>query len=178
MKLRRLALTLVCILGVGVGATACAPGESSAQAAYAEYSSSIPQLRTERAKAATACMAEQGFPGLEVSADGSVAGEIPTEQSDAYDTASIACYQQVCPTCGEPLDAAAWERLYSLELVAAQCLDDAGLDVPAAPSLQTYLDSPEEERWSPHRLLAQEISLADGDLAERCPDPSGFVSYW
>lgn len=178
MRSLRLGALLLSLALASAGLAACAPAASEAERQYAEFASSVPQLRADRANAATACLAEEGFPGLEVDAGGNTTGTIPTDQSDAYDAATQKCFEEVCPTCGEPLDEAKWEQLYALEVETAKCLEDAGLDVPKAPSLQTYLDSPEDERWSPHRILNQEISLADPDLSERCPDPAAFVAYW
>lgn len=178
MRSLRLGALLFSLLLAGGGLAACAPGGGEAERQYAEFASSILQLRSDRANAATACLADEGFPGLEIDAGGNTIATIPTDQAEAYDAATQKCFEKVCPTCGQPMDEAAWERLYTLEVEAAKCLQDAGLEVPKAPSLQTYLDSPENERWSPHRILHQEISNSGPDLADRCPDPAAFVAYW
>lgn len=159
----------------------CAPGGDSAaaHADYVEQSAQLPELRQERTNRVIACMADAGFPGLTAGADGTTQASIPQEQADAYDVAAAACYQEVCTACGQPLSRAAWERLYSLQVEAMRCVREQGYEVSDAPSVQTYLGSPEDQRWSPHREIAQQPGAHLGEPVEKmCPDPENFVSYW
>lgn len=161
--------------------TGCSNGQPAGEYA-AEYSAlgDLNAQRGERTEQIVTCLTAAGFPGAEIQEDGSTAIELTDEQVEGYNQAASKCLLEVCPACGEPPSPKTLTRLYNLQLEAARCLSDEGYESTIAPSLQSFVESPAESRWSPHRDAAQAIATSGrmNEILEKCPDPETYLTYW
>ena len=176
----RLSSSLLFVLALVLFA-GCASTESSGEY-KAEYValSDLNAERIERIERIVDCLSDQGFPGTEILPDGTTKANLTEEQAEGYDRAARQCLQQECPACGEPPSTETLTKLYYLQIEAAQCLSDKGFETSDAPSLQTFIESPAESRWSPHRdsIRAMARSGEMNEILESCPDPETFTTYW
>ncbi len=126
------------------------------------------------------CLSREGYPGAEIQPDGTTSIDLADGQFEGYNTAAALCLKEVCDACGQPIDEATLQRLYQLQLDARTCLGDAGIDLPEAPSFQTYRDASADSRWSPFRdaLPALMATGQADEIEEECPDPESYVTYW
>lgn len=161
--------------------TGCSSVEPTGEYA-AEYNElgDLNAQRVDRTERIVACLADAGFPGAEIQEDGSTAIELTDEQVEGYNQAASQCLQEVCPACGEPPSSETLTRLFNLQVEAARCLADEGFESSDAPSLQSYIESAAESRWSPHRDAAQAIASSGrmNEILASCPDPETFMTYW
>lgn len=175
-RLRLSALFIVVLVLTGCSAS---EPTSPYTAEYTELGDLNAQ-RIDRTERIVACLADAGFPGAEIQEDGSTAIELTDEQMEGYNQAASDCLLEACPACGQPPSSETLTRLFHLQVEAARCLTEAGFDTSDAPSLQSYLGSPAESRWSPHRDAAQALASSGrmNEILESCPDPETFVTYW
>jgi hypothetical protein len=154
--------------------------EAHADQSYTALQETYEASRAERGRAAADCLAENGFPGAVVGTDGSTNIDVPEGQQTAYEQAAVDCMKTVCPNCGAPLPQDSLERLYALQVEARACLQSFDIDTSEPPALQTYLDTPEADRWNPH-LEAGPLVAQSGrsvEIEKDCPDPVSMASYW
>jgi len=129
--------------------------------------------------AVVACLDEAGFPGFTVENGGVRApNNIGEEQFDPMRAAVYECQQQA-GFYTEGIPDSELPRLYALELIELECLEDLGYTAPEPPSEQTYVDeygtSASWEAFNdvfdslPPKEQTQELFL---ELQAKCPPPA------
>lgn len=156
------------------------PGADLAAATdYREMSASFDELQRQRLEVLVTCLDEQGFPGTQINRDGTTTHQLTPEQNERFDQAASHCYALSCPTCAEPPTEQDWTRLYALEVAARGCLVDHGLQVDDPPTLEVYLATPSEARWSAYRAArTQLVGPGSEEIRQACPDPGDFITYF
>lgn len=170
------ALLLVAVAG-------CSGSQSNGQGApsavpYVEMPEAMDGLRRERIQGVMECMEEQGFSGA-ILEDGTTSHEVAPGQEDAFDRASVACRKEVFPDITKPPTEDALIVLFRYQVETRKCLAELGIAVSDPPTLEVFLASRDEERWSPYREAHRAIA-AEGqrEVEEACPDPQNYLAYW
>lgn len=136
-------------------------------------------LRRERTEGILQCLSDHGFPGGRINSDGTTTHELTEEQNAQFDEASAICVEEACPHCGQPPSEAVLTRLYHLEVAARTCLLDRGVEIDEPPSLEVYLATPAQMRWSTHmEARTRLVGPGSEELAAQCPDPGTFITYF
>ncbi|ROQ18185.1 MULTISPECIES: hypothetical protein [unclassified Curtobacterium] len=127
--------------------------------------------RQEWATAQAECMAEKGFPQVSAKPDGSIAlGSLPNTQAQAR---AVALYECQVEYPLEPKYLADFNDSQLKYLYAyytgdlAKCLEEHGVQVPEAPSEQTFLDK--RGAWSPY----EKVDVSESryyELVKACPE--------
>ncbi|MCJ1674630.1 hypothetical protein MT355_15325 [Rathayibacter sp. VKM Ac-2929] len=101
------------------------------------------------------CMVSAGFPETKAGPDGGLDyGSFPTEQTQTHDIALFVCRAQypMDPRFDTPPTEAQYEYLYHyFAHDLTECLESHGIDVPEAPTYETFRDTiNSREAWSPY----------------------------
>lgn len=148
-------------------------GCASAQTDPQQSASAAGSMEQQTAQnALVACLADAGW-SVEVDADGGifVPGGVPDEQFPTYQAAIETC--TVSRQSGVPqladLSAADWTRLYELESKTAECLRAEGVDVPAIPSEQAFIEQyRSSEPWTSYGFVGSVDEGVWGALNASC----------
>jgi len=109
----------------------------------------------ESTSAMAACMVSAGFPDTRATPDGGLDyGTFPTEQTQTHDISLFVCESQY--PLDPKFDTAPTEAQYEYKYHyfahdLTECLESHGIDVPEAPTYETFRDTiNSREAWSPY----------------------------
>lgn len=126
-----------------------------------------------RAEFLLSCLEEAGFKS-ELQWDNGVRSQFPPEQQRAYQDTFTRCNTEAEKKF--PLlqfDEAAVRAAYQAELKNRDCLVDAGYSMPAAPSVQEFIDTFDSSRWEAYAALPSSLSETEYRSAlTKCWPPS------
>src|SRR5690606_8174174 len=169
------ALLLVTVVGCS-GSSLDEPATPSVP--YVELPDAMDGLRRDRIQEIMECLEEQGFSGT-ILEDGTTSHEIAAGQEEAFDQASVACRNEVFPDITKTPSEADLTVLYQYQVNTRECLAEFGIAVSEPPTLDVFLASRDEERWSPYREAHRAIAAAgQREVEEACPDPQNYLPYW
>ncbi|WP_166880136.1 hypothetical protein [Salinibacterium sp. ZJ450] len=159
----RLRLSVAVCIVLCLGATGCA--------AYAEaHSAPHPTSGAHASDLLRSCLADRGWSAEVDPADGGIVSEYPTSQADLYIEDTNECSTEIGMDNLPALTDNDYEELYAQVTESVECLESFGFDVPAAPSLQTYVDS--KAQWSAFTFLPKGMSPDRfNEVTVACPQP-------
>lgn len=111
------------------------------------------------------CLRDQGFNVVPIGKSGISFASIPLEQSRMSEAVFNACYNGLnlpdsMTTRGDS------KAVYDFWLEQADCLRSQGIDIPEAPSRETFVESYPRVDWVPYRFVPQDRV---SELSEFCP---------
>ncbi|MHA6669748.1 hypothetical protein ACX3O0_12865 [Homoserinimonas sp. A447] len=119
------------------------------------------------------CLTGMGFEAT-ASADGGIEMSYANEQAEPAELAHYTCGAKypVHPKYSQPLNEAQLEYLYDYYVnVLSPCLEGEDVSVADAPSLSSFLEADDAERWFPYNS----VDRFSPKLEEKCPQsPSGL----
>ena len=134
----------------------------------------------ESTSAIADCMVSVGFPETKATPDGGLDyGSFPTEQKQTHDIALFVCESQypMDPRFDTATSEAQYEFLYHYYAHdLSECLESHGIDVPEAPTYETFRDTIDSrEAWNPYLSFEPTGDTQWLAVNKDCPEtPPGY----
>jgi len=125
------------------------------------------------------CLVDRGWVDLQFRDDGSISGETPEEQQDAYNSDWDACSAEAEAAYPFPeVTEKSLRERYDLEVENRECLMDAGYTISEPPSVDVWIDQVNGRSagvWLPYGEVMASSTFDSTKLSalyEACPDPA------
>ena len=164
------------VLPLGGCATGNSPTAPSTATSSPSAASQVSARDRDYQQALLACLQDAGW-DVEIDTDGGiyVPGGIPNAQFSDYLEAAATCEEHLNASIPQLADLSSgqWSQLYGLEVATAECLRAAGIDVPAAPSEQSFIERYQgSDPWTSYGFVGAVDESTWARLNSSCPQPA------